>query len=404
MTRIALVRFDSGRHDEPAFARDRSRFLAALGRQFEVMPVRPGEEPGDGLQVAFIASGGCEQAFRRQYRRLRKPVVLLADDRHNSLPAALEISAWVRRQGEQAEIVHGSAAQIAARLRQLERFQRARRALAGRIGVIGRPSDWLIASRVDRAAVGRRWGTKLVDIGLEELSPRRNAGAAAMAREIIGRAEKLDGVDEKAVLDASRLIPALRGIFRRHRLAAATLRCFDLIAALGSSGCLALSRLNDEGLICGCEGDVPAAFTMLLAQALTGVPPFLANPSAVDTVRNEVVLAHCTVPTRAVGSFRLQTHFESGRGIALSGEFPRGTATLLKVGGPALDRYFVSGAEVLPHRPRPGLCRTQVRLRLERPVSYFLRAALANHHVLVQGDHAREIDDFMNLHGAERIE
>jgi len=214
----------------------------------------------------------------------------------------------------------------------------------------------------------------------------------------------LDGVDEKAVLDASRLIPALQGIFRRRRLAAVTLRCFDLIGDLGTSGCLALALLNDEGLVCGCEGDVPAAFTMLLAQALTGEHPFMANPAQVDAGRNEVVLAHCTVPTRAVGPFRLQTHFETGCGVALDGRFPRGAATLLKVGGPALDRYFVSGAEVLPRRPRPGLCRTQVRLRLDKPVSYFLRASLANHHVLVRGHHATLIDSFLRFYGATPVE
>jgi hypothetical protein len=36
-----------------------------------------------------------------------------------------------------------------------------------------------------------------------------------------------------------------------------------------------------------------------------------------------------------------------------------------------------------------------VRLRLQEPVDYFLMRPLANHHLLVRGDHARLIDDFM---------
>jgi L-fucose isomerase-like protein len=312
----------------------------------------------------------------------------------------------VRCQGEPAEIVHGDRRRIIARLRELARYATVRRLLAGRIGLIGRPSDWLIGSGVDRAAVRRRWGTRFVDIGLQELTRRRGKAddGAAVAGEIIEQAQALDSVDEKAVLAAARLVPALRAVFARHRLQAATLRCFSLIAPLATTGCLALSRLNDEGLVCGCEGDVPAAFSMLLLFLLTGEAPFLANPAAVDAERDRVVMAHCTVPTRAVAGYRLQTHFETGMGVALCGAFAPGPATVFKAGGPGLDRYFVSAAEVLPHRPRPGLCRTQVRLQLREPAAYFLHAPLANHHVLIRGDHARRIDDFMRFSGALRVQ
>jgi L-fucose isomerase-like protein len=142
---------------------------------------------------------------------------------------------------------------------------------------------------------------------------------------------------------------------------------------------------------------------MLLLFALTGEFPFMANPAAVDTESNQVVLAHCTVPRRAVSAYRLQTHFETGLGVALSGDFPPGPATIFKVGDPGLGSYFVSGTEVLPGTPEPGLCRTQVRLRLQEPVDYFLKRSLANHHILVRGDHTGLIDDFMRHCDATKI-
>ncbi len=303
----------------------------------------------------FIASGGSEQTFRRHYPALARPVILLADGKHNSLPAALEIADWVRRQGERAEIVHGSAAFIVGRLRELARFQRARQALAGRIGVIGEPSDWLIASVVDRAAVRERWGTEFIDIPLDEVTGHS-------AAEAIARPSPLNSSPEANALERRRRgggagrrrgwSPALQAIFARHRLQAATLRCFSLIETLGTSGCLALSLLNDQGLVCGCEGDVPAVFSMLLVFALTGEAPFMANPASVDTESNQVVLAHCTVPRRAVDSYTLQTHFETGLGVALCGEFPPGPATVFKVGDPGLGSYFVSAAEVAARQAR----------------------------------------------------
>ena len=102
---------------------------------------------------------------------------------------------------------------------------------------------------------------------------------------------------------------------------------------------------------------------MLLLFALTGEMPFMANPAAVDG-NNRLLLAHCTVPRRACAAYRLQTHFETGQGVGVSGDFAPGPATVFKAGGPGLESYFVSAAEVLPGRPEPGLCRTQVRLRL----------------------------------------
>ena len=129
----------------------------------------------------------------------------------------------------------------------------------------------------------------------------------------------------------------------------------------------------------------------------------MANPAAVDTADNRLLLAHCSVPRRAVAAYRLQSHFETGLGIGLSGDFAAGAATVFKAGGPGLDKYFVSAAEILPGAPGPGLCRTQVRLRLKEDAAYFLRAPLANHHVLVRGDHAALVDEFMRYCGADRI-
>jgi L-fucose isomerase-like protein len=205
------------------------------------------------------------------------------------------------------------------------------------------------------------------------------------------------------VRTAARLVPALEAVFVRHRLQAATVRCFSLIETLHTSGCLALAWLNDEGMICACEGDMPAAFSMLLLFALTGEYPFMANPAAVDAGKNQVVLAHCTVPRRAVAGYSLQTHFETGLGVALGGEFAPGPATVFKVGAPGLGNYFVSGAEILPGTPGPGLCRTQVRLRLQEPVDYFLKRSLANHHLLIRGDHVSLINDFMHHYGVHRV-
>jgi hypothetical protein len=109
------------------------------------------------------------------------------------------------------------------------------------------------------------------------------------------------------------------------------------------------------------------------------------------------------VPRHMVSGYRLQTHFETGLGIGLSGDFAAGPVTVFKAGNPGLGSYFVSAAGVIPGQPKHGLCRTQVRLQLFEPAGYFLHSSLANHHLLVRGDHSGLIDDFMRHSGAARV-
>ena len=53
-----------------------------------------------------------------------------------------------------------------------------------------------------------------------------------------------------------RLYRAIKRIVEEEKLSALTLSCFKLIEQTGTTGCLALSLLNDDGIIAGCEGDL----------------------------------------------------------------------------------------------------------------------------------------------------
>ena len=92
-----------------------------------------------------------------------------------------------------------------------------------------------------------------------------------------------------------RLYRAIKRIVEEEKLSALTLSCFKLIEQTGTTGCLALSLLNDDGIIAGCEGDLQSIFTQLAVKVLTGKASFMANPSMINARTNEIVLAHCTV-------------------------------------------------------------------------------------------------------------
>jgi len=383
MAAIALYTITSELHDEEAVRQATKEFLDSLDITFDF---KGNDFAGYGshtLDLIYIRTGGTEGIFKRLLPALQaaspQPFYLLTSGKSNSLAASMEILAYLRQHSLSGEILHGDAAYITQRIRLLTAVNEAKRKMRGsRLGVIGQPSDWLIASHADYAAARQRLGVEIVDIPIQELTdllPTRSTTTQEGALNIYD---------------------ALRTMVASHQLNGFTLRCFDLLKAVRNTGCLALARLNAEGIVAGCEGDVPAALTMLIVQALTGVSGFQANPASIRTETGEVLFAHCTIPLNMVERYELDTHFESGIGIGIRGYMKPGPVTLFKVSGD-MSRYFVCEGELVQNLSKADLCRTQQLIRLSdaAAASYFLTDPIGNHHIILPGHRRTLLEEFM---------
>lgn len=328
-------------------------------------------------KLIYIRTGGSEEFFKAL--NLKGDIRLLTSGKENSLAAAMEILSYVNSRGGRGEILHGNPAEIASRLRPsaassvtddgmswIRPLPSGLRLDGVRIGVIGAPSDWLIASGVDYSKACSRLGVEMVDIPVEEL---------------VDEIKKSD-CDLHSFQGSEAVYEALKIIAAKYALNALTLRCFDLLSLVGNTGCLALARLNSEGIVSSCEGDIPALITMLIASKLTGCPGFQCNLSHIQG--DELLFAHCTVPLSMVESYTYTTHFESGIGTAIKAELPLGKVTIFKV-APDLERMALIPAELVRNQSESGLCRTQVIVKVSGAAGYFLKESLANHHIIVPG-------------------
>lgn len=330
------------------------------------------------LDLVYVVTGGTEGLFLEALPQIQGHVHILTSGKSNSLAASMEILSYLKQVGRSGEIIHGTAEYVAARIELLARVERGRRRLAGglRLGVIGEPSDWLIASHPDEKVLREKLGVELVRVPMTDLIA------------------KLEGIPQDPMEGAEYIYKVLKGIVAEQNLQGLTLRCFDLLDTIRNTGCLALARLNAEGIPASCEGDIPALVTMAIGHALTGQCGFQANPSRIDPATGEYLFAHCTVPLDMVSSYGYATHFESGIGVAIRGVLPEGNATIFKVAGD-LSRYFVTPAQLLRNQAEEGLCRTQVVLRAEGVSDYFLKGPVGNHHVIFCGDYAEVFREFM---------
>jgi L-fucose isomerase-like protein len=368
--KTSIYTLTSELHDEKAVSAVTREFLESLNIAYDLKGADFADYGRQGLNLIYVRTGGTEGIFKRLLPELqaksRRPFYLLTSGKSNSLAASMEILSYLRQNGIQGEIIHGSAEYIGRRIALLAKVEDARRQLDGvKLGIIGKPSDWLISSHADKDAVRQQLGIELTDIAMQEL---------------------FDAVEAKGDI-----YEALKVIISQHQLQGFTLRCFDLLSTVKDTGCMPLARLNAEGYVAGCEGDVPAMLSMMIVRSLAGVSGFQANPAHINPETGEMLFAHCTIPLNMVERYELDTHFESGIGTGIRGFMKPGPVTIFKVSGD-LSRRFIAEGELIENQSKPDLCRTQQLIRLsdKSQTSYFLTNPIGNHHIILPG-HLKEL-------------
>lgn len=379
---------------------------------------------GEIVNVAYILTGGTESLFIKLFgenlSRLGN-IAIISDAYHNSLAASQEICTWLYNNGVQHRHIHIPLHSPDATLNRLPTLlcaespapQRCEcnagvaatsadalvKALGGcTIGLIGEASPWLIASGIDKEALSKRCGVSFREISIGTLADKYlgyrklwknhtlSAGARAELDEVLCRFScSLEGDRTTEDLsDAAIMYLALASICKEEHLDAVTVKCFDLLSSCKTTACLALALLNDNGIIAGCEGDIPSICTMLAIYKALGRPSFMANPASIDSDNLSIDFAHCTIPTAMVENCTLPSHFESGIGIGINGEVPLGNYTMCKLSGKTLERSLICNGRLVKGEYLSNRCRTQVRFIFESKAEFdaFCKARVGNHIIL----------------------
>ena len=365
----------------------------ALGEELEKVSLE--QYLAEDFALLYVASGGSEGYFIEAFEQLKnRHCYILTSGESNSLAASMEILSFLNKHGGSGEILHGDIQQVAEKIRLIMNAHRAKAALKGKnIGCFGAPSEWLIACNYSPEAMMEKLGIGFVMVGIDELLSE--IAKNEYPENEYTRAFKSKGYKPEEVEKALYVYGAIKRLCEKYQLSAVTVRCFDLLDTVYTTGCLALSILNDEGICGGCESDVPSLLSMTILNAVTGEPVFLCNPSRFDTKAGTAVFAHCTIPTTMLKDFCLNTHFESGIGVAVQGTFAESDCTIFKCEGD-LSRWHAQEGSIIPTTFSDMLCRTQIKLRLD-DFSYFLTRPINNHHLICRGRHAAELEAFFNI-------
>ena len=391
MEHISLIHLRSVLNDSMAtILKEELAFLNAIDPQGDFIFEEDNRElPG----VFFIQTGGAEVEFLKHYKDYPSPYLLLVTGRRNSLAASLEILSFLQSQGLEGKILFGDPKSIHDEIASYVAFSKAKKAFQGcKLGVIGKPSDWLIASNVDYHHYKEALGVEIVDVPYEEFLHAIDA-VKEVPKALVMRFKDKTKRDQD-LFESLRIYMALKALCIKYRLGGFTLRCFDLLTLRKETSCLAFGLLNEEGIIAGCEGDVPVLVSMSLGKALFGEVGFMANPSDFNLETNTAIYAHCTCPFSFVKTYTLNTHFESGLGFGIQGDASLGAATCFKINADGNAVMALEG-DILSTPKIPTLCRTQIEVKFKDDLHTILNHPHGNHMIFHYGYHKAEVEAFL---------
>jgi len=358
--------------------------------------------------IIINTSGGTEDFINIIVSECRSPVLILADNKRNSFASSIEAYAYLKNR---YPVKIGYAESIDEKIKPVEIFCNVLTAIEKinntRFGLIGDPSDWLLTSKaiIDFG----KFETSLIKIKIDRLINEVEKISDDSTLKMITNWKSIYKnifVDDESLVQSAKVYLALKNLANEFQLNLLTVRCFDLLA-YNYTACMGISLCNDDGITSGCEGDIPATFTMMVAQLLSGRAVWMANPSSVNKQKNEIVFAHCTVPVTFLknqNEAELTTHMESGKSTALRGELKKSQVTILRLGSSFDKMIAVKGQIVESDMKDDNLCRTQAIIKIEGNVEEWIENSLGNHQVICYGDVVPAITSFCEYTGIELVE
>lgn len=410
---IDLILFASPLHSQESIMEARKPLFNALKGIGLLNIIKPEDfkcksADENKLTICFIATGGTEEEFSKIADIIPSPILIMSDGYHNSLAASFEIVTWLKQKGIKHKFINiplsfnnldiiselpsdqlekkeshtfENKEPNSIELRTIYNNPKVKEVLSKTIiGLIGGQSSWLISSNVDKKYITEKYGVRFINIDIDEII---NAFQATQDSSIPDY--NIDNNQNLEVLKALRMTKVLENICKKYSLTALTIKCFDLLKPSSTTSCLALAILNDRGIVSGCEGDIPALWTMIVAKALYGNSTFMSNPSSASKQELSIDFAHCTIPLSLVKSYTLPTHFESNIGIGIAGVLPVGKYSIMKIGGERLDKLYQVDGSISENTNIIQRCRTQIKFKFPCETDYhsFFSNRLGNHVIII---------------------
>ncbi len=165
-----------------------------------------------------------------------------------------------------------------------------------RLGLIGGRVPGMYTTMVDMAQVMSVFHVDIEHVDQHRVVLEAEDAPSSLVDETIAKITHEFGTihaPSDMVSRSVRLYHAVRKIAEQDRFDALAVKCQDELINTYVSYCLAVSLLNDDGIVTACECDLNAALTMYMLHLLTGQAVVFADVNDIDLDEGILRLVNC---------------------------------------------------------------------------------------------------------------
>lgn len=227
-----------------------------------------------------------------------KPVILWAFPAVDtgSLCGVQQICCVLKELGKEYFYVYGNAddVNVVNEIGQIARAAALKNRLKHvKIGSIGGRIKGMTEIAFDELEIKDRTGVRIVNLDEDELVEAFKTIDKEQAiqywNRLKSRAGKVTAADEHGV-ESVRYYFAIKKLIEENDLQGIAVKCYP--KWMGKI-CLGYSILSEEGIVCGCEGDVNNTVSMKILYELSGMPTHNTDLLYPDRELNTILFSHC---------------------------------------------------------------------------------------------------------------
>ncbi len=195
-----------------------------------------------------------------------------------------------------------------------------------RIGLVGYIPEIMLSLNFDIFAVKKIFGPTVVPIDFYKLNDyveniRKNFGSKINSRiDDINKNVGKVMVSKDVLSESLSFYYAFLELAKDLNLDSMAINCFPSPAVKGKT-CLAVSNLNDEGIVAACEGDVNSAIIMSAFNLITGKASLNSDVIIEHENTNQIMFSHCGGGpfscASKISDVTLDTQYETKSGLGV---------------------------------------------------------------------------------------
>jgi len=196
---------------------------------------------------------------------------------------------------------------------------------------------------------------------------------------------------EKDLLDVARVYLTLRYLCEREDANAVTINCGRFTEERPIVPCLAFSKLIDEGIICGCEGDITALISALILHGVSNQPVLMGNfgyrSGMFEAKEGEVTIEHDVLPLSMASTKYIVRDYHGRRfGVTAYAGIKAGQPmTLLNISNDLSEVTVIEGT--IKGSEDGGHCRVIIHMNVDGEVKRIPEVLVGSQHISMTFGH-----------------